>query len=297
MKSVRLDLNSQPPRAAWRRPAVLLAALILPAVGCQAPSSLRTAERFNRGYVIILPGVDGASLVNVSMAQGLNDGGVKHAIEIHDWTTGTALLFAMHLRAIDRNKREASRIAQKIIRYQDQYPGRPVHLIGHSGGGGMAVLTLEALPPNRKVTSAILLAPAIAPDYDLRRALRRTDYGLYNYYSPYDVGFLRLGTTIMGTIDGRHTSAAGVRGFIMPWGLDQEGRQLYGTKLRQQGYTREMARSGHAGNHFGWATRGFNADWLAPLITNQSGNAAHYAVDSADPRSSPTLRTSGDVAP
>jgi len=173
---------------------------------------------------------------------------------------------------------------------------RASHLIGHSGGGGVAVLTLEALPPDRKITSAILLAPAIAPDYDLRKALRRTQYGIWNFWSPYDVGFLKAGTTVMGTIDGRHTSAAGATGFVAPWGLDDEDRRLYGAMLHQQRYTQKMAEYGHTGGHIGWANRRFVASWLAPIITSQSDNTAslEYAADTQRIRVTP--KPSGEAA-
>ena len=247
--------------------AVLLAALLT--TGCSDLSQYRTAERLAHGYVLILPGVEGKSWLNRSILKGLADGGVPSAIEIHDWTFGGWLTVPFNLRAEERNRGEARRIAHRIMRYQDQYPGQPVHLIGHSGGGGIAVYTLDALPSNRQITAAILLGPALAPDYDLRRAFKRTRSGIWNYYSPYDVGFLRLGTTVMGTIDGRHTSSAGAVGFTQPWGLDREDRRLYGSRLRQQGYTPKMAESGHRGGHTGWAKRSFVAEWLAPVLLSQ----------------------------
>lgn len=258
--------------------------------GCNPPSRLRTQARYEQGLVIILPGIEGKSPANVSIAKGLDDGGVRCAIEVYDWTTGAAL-FGVNLRYLERNKREARYIADRIMAYQDRYPGRPVHLIGHSGGGGVTILALEALPVNRQVTGAVLLAAAVAPEYDLRRALRRVDRAIYNYYSPYDVGFLKLGTTIMGTIEGRHTTAAGVRGFRIPWGLDDEGRLLYSERLRQQRYTSNMARSGHAGGHFGWADRRFVAEWLAPIIRANNARVRNTAMaDSASESEAPRRR-------
>lgn|GEM_PF-545044 len=253
--------------------------LTVPLVSGCTPTKVRSAERFDKGYVIILPGIEGVSYLNANIAKGLVDGGVPSTIEVYDWTAGSVLLFPVNLRALDRNKRQARIVARKIMDYQDQFPSRPVHLIGHSGGGGLAVLTLEALPPDRTIASAILLAPALAPDHDLRRAMRRTEYGIYNYYSPHDVGFLRAGTTIMGTIDGRHTSAAGACGFTLPWGLDKEDRQLYRTRLHQQRYTRKMAKSGHSGGHTGWAKRGFVAQWLAPVIRSHVDAQTEFASD------------------
>lgn len=250
---------------------VLIPVVLLP--GCST-SNLRTPDRLDKGFVVVLPGIEGKSFLNVNIAKGLDDGGVGSYIKIHDWTAGSLLLFPVTMRAESRNHRQARRVAQMIIDYQDKYPNRPVHLIGHSGGGGLAVLTLEALPPQRRITSAILLAPAIAPTYDLSRALRRTEFGIYNYYSRRDLGFLGAGTTIVGTIDGEHTSAAGAVGFQVPYGLDEEGRELYRTKLHQQRYTPKMAESGHSGGHLGWADRPFVAEWIAPILCAQIKNIA-----------------------
>ncbi|NLX13717.1 MAG: hypothetical protein GXY44_08715 [Phycisphaerales bacterium] len=260
---------------------VLIPVALLP--GCST-SKLQTADRLEKGYVVVLPGIEGKSFLNVNIARGLDDGGVRSYIKIHDWTPGTLLLFPVTMRAESRNQRQARRVAQMIIDYQDKYPNRPVHLIGHSGGGGLAVFTLEALPPQRRIASAILLAPALAPTYDLSRALRRTEYGIYNYYSRRDLGFLGAGTTIVGTIDGEHTSAAGAVGFQVPYGLSEEGRELYRTRLHQQRYTPKMAESGHSGGHLGWADRKFVAEWLAPILRTQ---ITHMADQNHTPKNRP----------
>lgn len=261
-----------------------LGACVIPLLaGCSmigTVSKIDSPERQQQGYVLILPGIEGKSYLNGNIAKGLADGGVPCKIEVYDWTAGSVVLFPVTLRDLERNKAEARKVARKIMAYQDEHPGQPVYLIGHSGGGGLTVLVLEALPHDRPITSALLLAPAIAPDYDLRRALRRTRSGVWNFYSPYDVGFLKLGTTLMGTIDGTHTSAAGAVGFIMPFGLDREGRQLY-ARLHQQRYTSKMAESGHAGVHTGWAKRRFVAEWLAPLLNSQRETRTQYASDTA----------------
>jgi len=249
------------------------------AVGCGSSlKELRTPERWQRGYVIVLPGVEGRSPLNRSVAEGLADGGVPSAIEVYDWTVGPSWLSAVvNLRARSHNRLQARKIAEKIVRYQNKYPGRPVHIIGHSGGGGIAVYALEALPPRRKVTAALLLAPALSPDYDLRPALRHVEVGIYNFYSPYDVGFLKLGTSTFGTIDGRHTRAAGAVGFNTPWGLDRDDRRLYAERLHQQRYLSRMAESGHPGTHVGWANRRFVAEWLAPLVLSHMSEPAASA--------------------
>ncbi len=256
--------------------------LLAPFCGCFSPTREVSTERLNHGYIVVLPGIEGVSYLNHNIAEGLVDGGWPGAVEVYDWTAGSVLLFPVNLRAYERNKREAAKIAAKITAYQDKHPGRPVHLIGHSGGGGVAVLALEALPPSRKITSALLLAPAISPDYDLRRALRRTEQGIWNFYSRYDIGFLKAGTTVMGTIDGEHTSAAGAVGFQMPWGLDEADRRLYSTLLKQQPYSRKMGDSGNSGGHIGWANRQFVGEWLCPILLAQSSQQTVFAADTGD---------------
>jgi len=260
--------------------AVFVLALLLPMSGCSyGLSKYRTPERMEHGYIIVLPGIEGRSFFNANIVKGLADGGVQSAIEIYDWTAGSPLLFPVTLRALDRNKRQARKIADKIIDYQDRYPNRPVHIVGHSGGGGIAVLVLEALPPTSQVSSTIILAPALSPTYDLSRALKRCESGLWNFYSPYDVGFLRAGTTVFGNIDGEHSSSAGAVAFTIPWGMSEEDRRLYRSKLHQQRYTHAMFASGHGGGHFGWADREFVKDWLTPLIHSQDEGQTRYASD------------------
>jgi len=264
----------------WCMMTAAAAIVVMLGSGCIGSRDYCSAKRLERGYTLVLPGVEGGSTIASGIVKGLVEGGVPTAIEIHDWTMGPSFVSAVvNLRASSHNRNEARKIAAKIVHYQKCYPGRPVYLIGHSGGGGIAVYTLESLPPGHEVTGTILLAPALSPNYDLRRALRRTSGTIYNFFSPYDVGFLKWGTSLAGTIDGRHTKAAGAVGFSMPWGLSREDRQLYASHLRQQRYTPKMADSGHPGSHLGWAKRTFVAEWLAPLINAQIETQTQYASD------------------
>jgi pimeloyl-ACP methyl ester carboxylesterase len=227
-------------------------------------------ERLERGYTIVLPGIWGDQAVDYGIVTGLRDGDVQSAIELHDWTAG-ALWLVYNLRALDHNRAEAKKIANKIIAYQDRYPGRPVHLVGYSGGGGMAVLTLEALPADHPVNDAILLAPTLASDYDLHPALQRTTQGICNFYSPLDVPILMVLTTAIGTTEGRHTPAAGAIGFQTPNDSSPGGVRDYEQHVHQQSYEPGMLVNGHYGGHFGWANREFIARHVAPLISSPTG--------------------------
>lgn len=225
-------------------------------------------KRLDQGYTLVLPGIEGCSPHNISIAHGLVDGGHSSAIEIYDWTTGSWVLFPYHLTSFERNHEQARQIARRIIAYQNEYPGRPVRLIGHSGGGAMAVLVLEELPEDHKVTQAVLLSAALDPDHNLCRALRRTRDGIWNLHSPLDIFYLRAGTAALGTIDRIHTSAAGAVGFRVPTCLSAQEVQLYKDKLTQVPYQSQMLMAGSFGGHRAFVGRRFVKDWLAPLMVN-----------------------------
>ena len=233
--------------------------------GSGSGSQLAFPDRLDQAYTIVLPGIWGSQPVDYGIVTGLQDGDVPSAIELYDWTDG-ALRLVHNLRDIDHNQREAHKIAAKIVAYQDRYPGRPVHLVGYSGGAGVAVLTLEALPPNHRITDAILLAPTLASDYDLRPALSRTTHGIRNFYSPLDVPILMVLSTAFGTTEGQHVAAAGAIGFQPPKESGPETRRNYESQVSQQSYNLDMLKDGHGGGHFGWANRTFIARHVAPLL-------------------------------
>ena len=240
------------------------------ATGCSL-SDLKTPDRMDKGLVIILPGMEGRSAWNYELARGLDEGGVKCGIEIYAW--GTPIPGGMLLNVVDRerNERVAKDIRDHIVAYRHEHPRRPVHLIGHSAGGGEAIFATELLPPDEPVSSVILLAAALSPTYDLSPALRRSQYGVFNYYSELDVGFLGAGTAIAGTVDREHALAAGAVGFREPSNLDGDGRQLYADKLHQVKWDPEMRWSGNFGGHLDWTNRPFARKYLASMLNGVSG--------------------------
>ena len=234
--------------------------------GCIMADRYDTPRRRRHGLVLVLPGIEGHSLLNENIARGLGEGGVSSAIEIYDWTTGIPGNLLVNLAYLERNREEARKLARRIVRYQQRQPGRPVILVGHSGGGGIAVLALECLPKDSKVDLAILLAPALSPDYDLTSALRHSSQGIMNLYSNKDVGLLKVGTTIFGPIDREFGASAGAVGFREPPEANEATRTLYKRYLRQVCWREHMKHYGADGSHFGWASRRFARKYLAPLI-------------------------------
>lgn len=233
--------------------------------GCSL-ENLRTPERQEQGLVLILPGIEGPSMLNQNLARGLADGGVKNAIEIFDWGTTVPGGLLFNLVDYERNQRQAERLCQRIRDERRAHPNRAIHLVGHSGGAGVAVLAVERLPADAEVTSLILLAPAISPEHDLRAALRRSRYGVFNYYSELDAFLLRAGTTVAGTIDRQHGQAAGAIGFHEPSSLSEQDRALYRRKLHQISWSKEMIAYANWGGHIDWTNPPFVRQYLAPLI-------------------------------
>ncbi|MHC5031475.1 MAG: alpha/beta fold hydrolase [Planctomycetota bacterium] len=240
--------------------------LIALAAACAAPAKHVSEQRLDDGYTAIMVGIFGNKPAYTEMEEALIAGGVPGGVEVVDWTLGEARFLA-NMRASARNRRQAQEFAAMLANYQDDHPGRPVHLIGHSGGGGFVLMVLEELPEDRKVTAAVLLSPAVHPDYDLTKALKRVKRGLFNAYSEKDGAYLGVGTTLIGTYGSTPSSAAGLVGFRRPKDLNEAGRRLYERKLHQLGWTEAMEATGHTGGHWGWMEREFVLEYLAPPLT------------------------------
>lgn len=171
-------------------------------------------HRKQQGLVVILPGIEGISAANLNIRDGLIDAGVDRAVMIYPWgrpIPGVSVL-ANQVDVIG-NRIAGSLIARMVATYQDQYPGRPVHIIGHSGGGGVAVFAAESMPEGRSIEGLVLLSASISRDYDLTKAMSHCSEGIVNFYNPQDTALLEAGTTVFGTVDGVHGPSAGLRGF------------------------------------------------------------------------------------
>lgn len=231
-------------------------------------------ERLDRGMVLVLPGIEGRSFLNVSLMAGLLDAGLPYAMEILDWTTGCNLLAIYHLRAWERNHRVARQIADRVIDYRRQYPGRPVWLIGHSAGGAMSLLTAEFLPAEQSVTGIVLLAPAMSSEYSCEAAMQRTERGIWNFYSAGDVWFLGLGTLVFGTFDGVHWPASGRIGFAHRTDPSPSAE----CQLRQIPYRLRMLWQFNFGGHFGCVHRVFVAETIGPILREDSKDVRDSAM-------------------
>lgn len=261
--------------------------------GCTGPFQRYVSEsRLERGLVIVLPGIEGRSPFNEAICRGLDAGGVDSAIELYDWTSGVPFNFIWNLWSSRRNHQQAANVAERIARYQLNYPGRPVVLVGQSGGCAIAAWACESMRWGRKVDGVIMLAAALSPGYKLTTALNGASRGIVNFYSSRDVLLLWAGTKIYGTMDGRHSISAGNVGFSVPRG--KRRREEY-DKLYQVPWRSEMARTGHVGMHLTSGTASFVARYVAPLVKAEQWNR-RIVKGIIEPKESPPKRPAPAVS-
>jgi len=265
MERVLRDLRPQgsPDRSCRGCLAYAVAALVAAGAllgGC-ASQPYRTEQRLERGLVIVLPGIEGRGPLNEAICEGLDEGGVNWAIELYDWTSPLGPMY--NLRAEGDNRRKAGELGVRIARYRWRYPGRPVVLVGQSGGAAIAVWAAEALLPGQQIDGIIMLAASLSPTYRLEFALANVRRGIVNFYSSRDWVLLGMGTTVAGTMDGRHSSSAGQVGFEVP----PAGRpNSYEGKLFQVAWEPEMTKAGHSGLHLTSGARHYVARYVAPFV-------------------------------
>jgi len=253
-------------RRFWATAALLLGVI---AVGCGSSRSFVTQERLEAGLVVTLDGVGGYNWGPKWLRSGLDEAGVGSAIVIYDWSKGPKGMWVADLLDEARNHAAAKDLAEMVETYISAMPNRPVTLIGHSGGTAVVVWALESLPEGCAVERAILMAPALAPDYDLSKALRHVRSRLYVMYSYGDLPLMAAGTAVFGTMDRQHSVSAGLVGFKMPPAVPPDDRAQY-LKVRQIPWTISLVKTGHLGGHMGWTSTRFARDFIAPILTGKA---------------------------
>lgn len=211
--------------------------------------------------MVVLTGVEGRGPLNAAVCDGLSAGGVNWGIDLEDWTAPMGPLWNLRMETLNRQK--AVRIAMRIAEYKFGHPDSPVVVVGQSGGGGMALWVAEAMPEAVKLDGLILLAPAISPGYAVEFALGKTTRGVVSFYSNLDWIFLGLGTTVYGTMDGRHGPSAGMVSFRIP--PADERPDCY-DRLFQIAWHEQMARTGHIGAHVTTSAEAFVSQYVAPFV-------------------------------
>jgi len=194
------------------------------------------------GLVVILPGIQGVDEASYDVESGLIRGGVRHAITIQRWGKSMPGVGGMLLNQVDKLgiRVDAVAIAERIISYQMECPGKPVHIVGHSAGGALAVFVAESLADlsfkgAEPIEGLVLLSPSISTVYDLEKALGYCNKGILNCFNPEDGLLLGIGTTVLGNLDGVPGPSAGLGGFEILEEISTASKiSAYDTKLVQE---------------------------------------------------------------
>lgn len=264
-------------RAAWRVTSALrrgphLAILGLCCgllTGCQLVPAISSDDRgveFGKTFYVSGAGPVGNVTGSGSVRDGLRDARYRGAIEIFGWQ---ALLGGTLRDQIDvgRNRREADRLARRIVAYQNRYPRRPVHLIGLSAGTGIITFALEALPPGHRVEHVVFLGSSLYREYDLDTALRKIRGNLWNIYSPKD-RVLRYAVPLTGSVDRgvSGTSVAGLVGLAPPAGATDEQVRRHQQVVNNLGWRERWSRYDYDGGHTDSVEQEFIANVVATLL-------------------------------
>ncbi|HPS53466.1 MAG TPA: hypothetical protein PLK08_07930 [Phycisphaerae bacterium] len=245
-------------------------------VGCdgdQLNMDYTTPAQKEIGMIYILPGIQGVDYHYKNIRTALIGSGINMAVMIHPWGCQIPGINLMLNETDTRDDRSwGAEIAQGILQYQQQYPDKPVYMIGQSGGCAVSIFaaeTLASLPGAKPLQGIILLDASVSSDYDLTKAMSMCKFGIVNFYNPDDVALLEVGTAVFGNLDGGHGSSAGRVGF--------SGRYA---KLFQVKIKKDMV-DDFANPHFADCSKAFTAQYIAPWIIDQEWPPAYitYAKD------------------
>jgi pimeloyl-ACP methyl ester carboxylesterase len=237
--------------------------------GCENNSAFMTPERLDAGLVVILPGIEGESGANQNVRDGLNNAGLDHSLQIWHWGRPVPGV-GIFLNQIDflGNYIAGARVAERIVKYQNEHPDRPVHIIGHSGGGGIAVFAADAMPEGREVTGVILLSASISSNYNITKALKHCTNGIVNFYNRNDGALLGLATTVLGNVGGARGPSAGLLGFTLPKEDASDEKKLAYQKLYQVPMTGSMV--GGSTPHFAATRPSFVSSYVSPWVASST---------------------------
>ena len=194
-----------------------------------------------------------------TVAAGLRSAGFAGRFHYWRWHAGwrgwLVLPAIMDRKMLDRQARS---LAEFITEQSRLYPDRPIHLMGCSCGGYVAVRALELLADGVRVDAAAMLAPAFAPTRDLSGACDHVKDRLLICSSICDWFIAGLGTLLCGTGDRRHVLSAGMVGIPRPSGA--------APRVRLIRWRPAMMADGHWGGHFGASAAGFVRRYVAPEL-------------------------------
>ena len=217
MTSTALTMGVDPRKAYCQnerygmRATLLVTIIALAGVaGCRG-QSYATDGRLDNGLVIVLS--VGLPQDN-RICQYLAEDGVDWAIETDDLRH----LVDQDLGLLTRDvfdRKGASLIAERIVKYQESYPERPVVLVTQGLGGQIGIDAVSSLG-DRQIDGLVMVVPDVAEDTALDEALKHSRRGIVNLYRPGNImppGFPHAFGT---SIDPNWRPPAGTQGFQLP---------------------------------------------------------------------------------
>ncbi len=220
------------------------------------PAGADTPTRRRRGATFVLGGIEGPSRYAIAMARGLLRSGYRGSVVLFPWNRGVPpVRYVKNLMSARCHEQMSDRLVARILDHVSHYPESPICLLAQSGGCWIVIRTLEKLPDNVTVRTAVMLSPSISPQHDLHAAAAKCRRALISVGGPGDFFYLGLGTTVFGTSDRVHSPSAGWIG----WHHHPE-------RFRELRWHPAWVRSGYLGNHVTAATVAFVERVIAPLM-------------------------------
>lgn len=227
----------------------------------------------NREVLFLLDGVGGLQAGPLLARRALRLEGHRCGTILYSWQYGVPGEIWTDLMWFRRNRVVAAKLTRKLLAFRRANPETKIHMLAFSGGAGIAVFACEQLDGRPLIDTLILAGPALAPAYNLGRALRAVNR-CYALISHRDKWILGVGTRLFGTIDRFHCAAAGQVGFRIPAGLSAEDSQAY-DRFREIPWSPALGRLGHHGGHTSWASVAFLRRHLPTLLEGSPALPVH----------------------
>jgi hypothetical protein len=216
------------------------------------------------GVVFVVDGAGGSGFTPHVLRRSLSR--LPYEVRHFRWGTGYGRILS-DLTNRENIRQKASELSQSIAGYRrdDETRGNRVFVVAKSAGTAVALWALTELEPDT-VDRAILLSPAVSPNFPLIRALPAVRNDLINFWSPNDIFFLGLGTSLFGTADGVYGKSAGLTGFASETCDDNAVIASEYAKLRQIKWEPSMIKFLHLGTHAGNSMPPFVDNYIVPLL-------------------------------
>src|SRR4051794_10063525 len=249
----------KPRPAAW---LLVLLPLVGGCVGLPQRVESRLPPGAARGVVFVANGAGGRQHAARAVAAEADAARLGLHVRSFDWGHGLGLGLA-DAADVAHARRQGQLLAAEVRRCLGERPGVRVSLVGHSAGCAVVLAAAECLPAD-SLDRVVLLAPAVSPCYDLRRALLSARRGVDAYTSERDWLWLGVGTTLAGTPDGGRGPAAGRIGFYLQ--ALPPGEEALAGRLRQHPWHPCVGWTGNHGGHAGTLEPAFVRAYLLPLL-------------------------------